>query len=101
MLMARYNPNYAAVGRWLRSDGDLRAAVRGQANAIADRARLLAPVRTGRYKASISVRDSRGWDGRLAADVTAGVPYSTVVEVGRRDVINRGHHVLRRAAETL
>lgn len=75
--------------------------MRQQANAIADRARLLAPVRTGRYKASIAVRESRAWDGRLAADVTADVPYSTVVEVGRRDIINRGHHTLRRAAETL
>jgi hypothetical protein len=61
----------------------------------------LAPVRSGRYKASIQVRDSRGWDGRLAADVTADVPYATVVEVGRRNLHNRGHHVLRRAAETL
>lgn len=99
--MADYKPNHAGVRAWLNSDGDLRSAVRGRANAIANRARLLAPVRTGRYKASIQVRDSRGWDGRLAADVTAGVPYAAVVEVGRRDVINRGHHTLRRAAETL
>lgn len=99
--MTSYRPNRAGVRAWLNSDGDLRSAVRGQANAIADRARLLAPVRTGRYKASIAVRDSRGWDGRLAADVTADVPYGTVVEVGRRNLHNRGHHVLRRAAETL
>lgn len=99
--MARYTPNRAGVRRWLNSDSDLRSAVRGQANTIADRARLLAPVRTGRYKASIAVRDSRGWDGRLAADVTADVPYGTVVELGRRNLHNRGHHVLRRAAETL
>jgi hypothetical protein len=99
--MARYNPNRAAVRRWLDSDDDLRSAVRGQANAIANRARQLAPVRSGRYKASIKVRDSRGWDGRLAADVTADVPYATVVEKGRRNIRNRGHHVLRRAAETL
>jgi hypothetical protein len=99
--MARYNPNRASVRRWLDSDDDLRSAVRGQANTIANRARQLAPVRTGRYKASIKVRDSRGWDGRLAADVTADVPYGTVVELGRRSIRNRGHHVLRRAAETL
>jgi len=99
--VASYIPNHAGVRTWLDSDGDLRSAVRGQANAIANRARLLAPVRTGQYKASIQVRDSRGWDGRLAADVTAGVPYATVVEVGRRDIRDRGHHVLRRAAETL
>lgn len=99
--MARYNPNRAAVRRWLDSDGDLRGAVRGQANTIANRARQLAPVRSGRYKASIKVRDSRGWDGRLAADVIADVPYATVVEKGRRHLRNRGHHTLRRAAETL
>lgn len=99
--MARYSPNRAGVRRWLDSDGDLRNAINGQANLIANRARQLAPVRTGRYKASIHVRDSRGWDGRLAADVTADVPYGTVVELGRRNLHNRGHHVLRRAAETL
>jgi Bacteriophage protein of unknown function (DUF646). len=99
--MADYSPNRAAVRRWLDSDSDLRSAVRGQANTIANRARQLAPVRTGRYKASIQVRDSRGWDGRLAADVTADVPYGTVVELGRRSLHGRGHHVLRRAAETL
>jgi hypothetical protein len=99
--MADYQPNHAGVRAWLNSDGDLRSAVRGQATTIANRARLLAPVRTGRYKASVQVRDSRGWDGRLAADVVAGVPYGTVVELGRRNVHDRGHHVLRRAAETL
>ncbi|MGH3427350.1 MAG: HK97 gp10 family phage protein [Mycobacteriales bacterium] len=99
--MARYNPNRAGVRAWLDSDENLRNAVRGRANEIAGRARVLAPVRTGRYKASIKVRDSRGWDGRVAADVTADAPYSVVVEVGRRDVHNRGHHTLRRAAETL
>jgi hypothetical protein len=99
--MARYSPNRAAVRRWLNSDVNLRSAVRSQANEIANRAHVLAPVRFGRYKASIRVRDSRGWDGRLAADVTADAPYSTVVEVGRRDIKDRGHHTLRRAAETL
>lgn len=99
--MATYKPNQAGVRTWLDTDTGLRSAVRDQANAIANRARQLAPVRTGRYKASIQVRDSRGWDGRIAADVTVGVPYSTVVEVGRRDIKDRGHHVLRRAAETL
>jgi hypothetical protein len=99
--MADYKPNSAGVRRWLAADGDLRSAVKGQADTIANRARLLAPVRTGRYKASIHVRDSRGWDGRLAADVIAGTPYARFVEEGRRDVHNRGHHTLRRAAETL
>jgi hypothetical protein len=99
--MADYKPDRAAVRRWLDSDGDLRSAVHGQANTIANRARQLAPVRTGRYRASIQVRDSRGWDGRLAADVIAGAPYARLVEEGRRDIHNRGHHTLRRAAESL
>lgn len=103
--MARYQPLFGNVRRWLDTDGGLRRAVTGQAHLIADRARVLAPVRTGRYKASIKVTRARGWDGRLAANVTADVPYATVVEkgrkMGRRDIQGRGHHVLRRAAESL
>ena len=99
--MANYKPNRGNVRRWLDSDGDLRAAVRDKADTIADRARRIAPVHSGRYKASIRVRTTHAWDGRVAADVTADVPYATIVEKGRRSIHNRGHHTLRRAAEML
>lgn len=96
--MARYRANFAATGVWLRSDGDLRGAVNAAADRVADRARVLAPVRTGRYKASIRVDNGRGWDGRVAADVTATVPYSAALEFGTAR--SRPRRVLRRAAES-
>ena len=99
--MGTYNPDFTATGEWLSTSTELKAAVREQAEVIANRARLLAPVRTGRYKASIEVRESRGWDGRVAADVYVNVPYAIEVEDGRRDIHDRGDHVLRRAAEGL
>lgn len=99
--MGRYEPDFAAVRDWLNTSDELKAAIRERAELIANRARLLAPVRTGRYKASITVRDSHGWDGRVAADVLANVGYAIEVEVGRRDIHDRGDHVLRRAAEGL
>lgn len=104
--MARYEANYRAVRKWLNTDRDLRRAVTDQAGAIASRARVLAPVRTGRYKASIKVSSAeRGWDGRVAAGVSADARYAAVIEVGRkagrRSIHDRGHHVLRRAAESL
>lgn len=104
--MARYEANYRAVRKWLNTDRDLRRAVTERADAVATRARVLAPVRTGRYKASIKVSAAeRGWDGRVAAGVVADVNYASVVEwgrkKGRRNIQGRGHHVLRRAAESL
>jgi hypothetical protein len=119
--MARYRANQAEVGRFLRSDPDLRGILSSIADRIAGRARAVAPVRTGRYKASIEVRSS-SWSPlvggpRMAFEVLADVPYATVVERGHRNVTGRpvaatadergrrevhghtaGHHVLARAA---
>lgn len=98
--MARYEPNIAATGRWLRSDTQLRNAVGDRADQIADRARVIAPVRTGEYKSKIRVdRRARGWDGRVAAEVEAVAAHSAAVEFGNAVTNGRGHHVLRRAAE--
>lgn len=89
--MARYKPNYAEVGRWLRSDRNLRGACHSEAGTIMMKAKAIAPVRTGAYRASIHLRDGRGWDGRVAIDVVAPMEYSTVVEKRR--------HVLLIAAQ--
>lgn len=97
-MVATYRANIAETGAWLRSSGDLSAAVRVEAERIADVARAIAPVRTGRYKASIHVEAGRGWDGRVAADVIASVPYSAAVEFGNAHTHGRGQHVLRRAS---
>jgi hypothetical protein len=89
--MATYKGDYGAVGRWLRSSGKLRGACRARGNQIVSTARVIAPVRSGHYKATLHVRDSRGWDGRVAVDVVAPVPYATAVE--------HRHHVLARAGQ--
>lgn len=97
--MARYQANHHETGAWLRSGPQLRDAVRDEAQRRANRARAIAPVDTGRYKAGIRVTDSRGWDGRLAADVEATAAHSAAVEWGNARTGGRGHHVLRRAAD--
>jgi phage gp46-like protein len=91
--VAEYRPNRVGTGQWLRSSSELRSAVTSVAEQIATRARMLAPVETGEYLRSITVRQTRAENGRVAADVEANAPHSAIVEL--RD------HVLRRAAEGL
>lgn len=88
-----YKPDRAATGAWLRRDGDLRGACQGRADAILAVAKAIAPVRTGHYKAMLHTAHGRGWDGRVAVDVIAPVPYASAVEYR--------HHVLLRAAQTI
>lgn len=119
--MARYQPNKREVGQFLRADPDLRRVLRSVSDRIADRARAIAPVRTGAYRSSIRIAPA-SWSSlrggrRMAFDVLADVDYATVVEVGRRNVAGRepaatvdqfgrrqvrraGRHVLHRAAES-
>lgn len=85
-----YRPNDGNVRRWLASDGDLRQALTSRADTIAAAARALAPVDTGRYKASVHTSNGQAWDGRMSVDVVAGAPYSGIVELRQ--------HVLKRAA---
>lgn len=93
----RYEPDYRATGRWLRTSDELQHAVHDAAEDIATRARALAPVVTGRYRAGIVVTDDPAGD-RVASQVTATAPHSVAVEFGNSRV--RAHAVLQRAAES-
>jgi hypothetical protein len=74
-------------------------AARAAVNAALDEAVAIAkddaPVRTGKYKGSIThtpaTRTARGWTGAL----TTGVPYDIWVEIGTSRM--PGQHVLQKA----
>lgn len=58
--------------------------VRDDADAIAEVARGLAPVRTGTYRASISASLESGFRGPVGR-VSATAPYSVFIEFGTND----------------
>ena len=69
----------------LRPGGPLLRVTRAHADAIARRARELAPVASGQLRGSIKVTQQRVSSGRFTAGFTviADVPYSLFVERGR------------------
>ncbi len=76
----------------------LGMVVRAQAEHVANRARAIAPHRTGRYRASITTDLSHHWtDRRWVGEVSAQAPYAAAVEFGNTRV-EGAHHVLARAA---
>jgi hypothetical protein len=87
-----YEPDHAGMAAWLRSP-EAHAIVTDAAEHAADYVRAAAPVRTGRFRASVGVQQSHGYDGRAAADVVADVDYAVEVE--------RNTHVLKRAAQII
>jgi len=93
----RYEPDFRATGRWLRTSGELQRAVHAAAEDIAARARGFAPVDSGEYLAGIVVTDEPG-DDRVGSRVTATAPHSAAVEFG--NARTRGQAILRRAAES-
>jgi hypothetical protein len=95
----RYEPDFQATARWLRTSGELQRAVHATAEDIASRARALAPVDSGAYRAGIVVTDEPG-DDRVGSRVTASAPHSAAVEFGNARTGGRGQAVLRRAAES-
>jgi hypothetical protein len=106
MAQYRYVPDYNGLNPWLVGP-EARALCTAAAEEAAVFARSIAPVGTppddehpGRYRDSIhvdatpAVIPARGrFAARAAVAVVAEAPYSTVIEV------QRGHHVLKRAAE--
>jgi len=93
----RYEPDFQATARWLRTSGELQRAVHAAAEDIASRARGLAPVDTGEYLAGIIVTDEPG-DDRVGSRVTATANHSAAVEFG--NARTRGQAILGRAAES-
>jgi hypothetical protein len=92
MADEHYNPDYADMGRWLRSD-EAYQAVHEVAERGAHFAAGSSPFRTGRYRGSIGVDRTTGWDGRAAAEIVVDVEYGAAVE--------HDHHVLARTAQML
>ena len=93
----RYEADFRATARWLRTSGELQRAVHAAAEDIAVRARALAPVDSGASRAGIVVTDEPG-DDRVGSRVTATAPHSAAVEFGNSRT--RGQAILRRAAES-
>jgi hypothetical protein len=87
MAYADYKPNHAGVAELLRSD-KMAAVITDAADVIADRARSIAPVRTGRYRESIQVVSDLH-PTRAAAHVGPHIGYGLLVELKT--------HVMRRA----
>lgn len=75
-----YTPDRRGVRAFLDSSPELRAALHREAERLAQLARAVAPVETGRYRASIGVHAARSDDGRQVADVVADVEYAADVE---------------------
>jgi hypothetical protein len=77
----RYFPS---VEPQIRAMPGVVAVIEDDAQAIAEAARGLAPVRTGRYKASISAALERGSEGAVGR-VSATAPYAIYIEFGTND----------------
>lgn len=87
MAYANYRANHAGVRELLRSQ-PIAEIVEAAAEKIADRARTLAPVRSGDYRDSIRVV-SDVHASRVASHVGPHVSYGLVVEARS--------HVMRRS----
>lgn len=100
MMPAKFKMSKKGVGQLLRSQPVLSEMVR-RAEVIKGVAEGIAPVETGRYKASFFVaavpRGGRRRD-RAVAVVGNTSPHGAHVEYGTERV--RAHHVLLRAAQS-
>jgi len=89
-MASRYDNNYVGVGEMLRASW-MKTAMELRANAVKAAAEAIAPVQSGRYKASFKV--SSGTDGvRAYGRVTNTAPYAMFVEFGSARV--RRHRTL-------
>ena len=87
MAYANYKPNPAGVREILRSEA-MGKVVEDAADIIAERARSIAPVRTGDYRESITV-SSDVHESRVASHVGPHVAYGLIIETKT--------HVMRRS----
>lgn len=92
--MTKFNANYRGIGRMLRSD-DMALLIGAEAVRIAQRARQIAPHRTGNYARHFGVSIEKRRD-RVVAHVYNDDPGALAIEYGTRDT--RAHRTLRTAA---
>jgi HK97 gp10 family phage protein len=81
--MARFVADREGIARMARSE-DMQRALKIRADRAADFARQIAPVRTGRYRASFRTSAGVGPNGRAYARLENTVHYSVYLEFGTR-----------------
>lgn len=81
----------------LRRDRKVVDGLDAGAEKIARAARGLSPIRTGRYRSSITVARARGTGRGDISTVSASVPYAVFVEWGTRNMA--ADHPLARATD--
>lgn len=94
----RYQADYTATGKFLKSDPGLRRALRVSGAEILEAAQAIAPVATGDYLESLEVVDDDAAD-RMGTAVASEDPAAAPLEFGNRRTGGRGQNVLTRAAE--
>lgn len=94
----QYSADYAATGRFMRTDAGLRRAIRTSGGEIRSAAEGIAPVLTGNYLRSLEVVDDDATD-RMGAAVVSDDPAAAPLEFGNAKTDGRGQNVLTRAAE--
>lgn len=92
-VKAKFTANRAGINSVARMPG-VQAEIRHRAEQVQRLAQNIAPVRTGRYRASIHVTMTTR-RGAAVAVITAGAPYSIYLERGTSRI--RAQHVMRRA----
>ena len=93
--MTEYKPNRAGLQEMLRSQG-VRLALLAKARKVKFRAEAIAPVQTGRYRASFTLEWGEQ-DGRVFARVLNRTPYARFLEFGTRYM--RKQRILGRALD--
>lgn len=92
-VRVKFTPNRRGIQQVANMPG-VRAEVRRRADNVQRLAQNLAPVRTGRYRASIHVTMGTRRGAALAV-VEAAAPYSIFLERGTSKM--RAQHIMRRA----
>lgn len=105
MGYSRVSINYRGLGEFMRTSGELKAALRAHAEVGVRFAKSIAPVGPPRDKHRSEFRDSihseasEGFDGRQAARIVASPLW---VEFGRKHINPyQGSHTLRRTRQYL
>jgi hypothetical protein len=90
--------NSAEINRLTRQPaGMVGQSVARAAQKTAQKARSLAPVKTGAYRASIRATEVKQGPNGPTASVVAGVPYAAVIEFKQRDVLRQAARSLKPA----
>lgn len=87
----KYKPDHKGTRNDVLRDPEVMDHIDDRAERVADYVRARAPVETGAYRRSITVRPRTRLGDRYGAVVTATVPYAQTIE--------RTHHVFAGAVD--